>query len=243
MSYVPLELTKEEGRILWQLNAIEPCRLGYVAPSDNRHLYENWWFKILETDDTPEKDVKRVAVEPTLINNVLTAWHRSLVKNAVKKGLTKGEKLSAYLSESEVSLFNKLSATKTNQNTMIDLKNITPEALAELEKQIADYKAKAKKVTEAAHLIEATAKKAGYETLDAALSDMGYVKATAKPARKVKTASGGARKPRVKVTDEIRAKVIASIQAGGKTYEEIAEENGLSTGTVAAIKKAAGLTK
>lgn len=236
MPYVPLELTKEEGRIWWQLNAIEPCRLGYVAPSDNKHLYENWWFKILETDETPDRNVRKVAIEPTLINNVLAAWYRSLVKNAVKKGLTKGEKLSAYLSESEVSLFNKLSATKTNQNTMnVDLSTITPEQLAELKKQISDREAVLKKVTDTQHVLEATAKKAGYETLDAALSDLGYVKAAAKSARKVKTASGGARKPRVTMTDELKGKIVADL-AAGKTIAATAKDNGVSISTVSKIK-------
>lgn len=240
MSYVAIELTKEESRTWCQLVAIEPCRIGYVAPSDPRQLYVNWWFKILETDDTPDKDVKRVAIESTLINNVLTTWHRTLVKSAAKKGWTKGEKLSAYVTETETSLFNKLSATKTNQNTMIDLSTITAEELNELKKKITDREGELKKVAETRHAFEAAAKKAGYETLDAALADLGYVKESAKKAGK-KSSSG--RKPRVTVTPELKAAILASLSAGTMSSAEIAEKHNVGAATVAKIKKAAGLTK
>lgn len=50
------------------------------------------------------------------------------------------------------------------------------------------------------------------------------------------------RRKRAKITDEIRAGVIAAVKAGGKTNQQIADEFGISVPSVGNIKAAAKLT-
>lgn len=216
MTYVPISL---EGQ--------EPCFFGSFY---GINLDVGGWFVVVEANDQHEPT--KIAVDPTKIRSVLSVFGEYQRRRTKKRHWS-----SADLHPVVKTIIEKLITVATTPNTMIDLTNITADQLAELKTKIADREATLKKVTETQHSFEVAAKKAGYETLDAALSALGYVKAGAKKTAAKKSSSG--RKPRVKVTDEIRAKVVASIQAGGKTSEEIAEENGLSTGTVSSIKKAA----
>lgn len=58
-----------------------------------------------------------------------------------------------------------------------------------------------------------------------------------------KAPAGASKKKRTKITDELRAQVVAAMKEGGKTTNEIAKEFGISVPSVANIKKAAGLTR
>ena len=122
---------------------------------------------------------------------------------------------------------------------LFTLSTLTAEQLAELKAGIANREAELKKAQDVKPSLEAAAKKSGYADLDAALIDLGYVKASEVPEKK-KT---GSRKPRNKITPEMTETIVAQLKAETKSTAEIAEEHGISKGSVDKIKKANKLTK
>lgn len=123
----------------------------------------------------------------------------------------------------------------------MDISHITLEELVELKKQIADRESSFKKVMEVTADLEKVSKKHGYETLDSALTDMGYVKKSTVEPKAKRAAKSGERKARVTITEELRQKVLDLLDIP-KTAKQIAEELGISSGTVSSIKKKAGKT-
>jgi hypothetical protein len=216
MSYAVINLERKEGNFFGSLYGIS------TDVGD--------WFRILAEDQYG--DPVKIAIDSHKIMSVLSVFRE--YQRRRKKPFDIHQDLK--------SLIVKLLKIQTTP-PMIDLSTITPEQLIELKKQIADREAILKKVTEVGHQFETAAKKAGYADLQAALTDLGYVKASeVKAVKKTAAKATGERKARVTVTDELRSKVLDLLDVP-KTANVIAQECGISAQTVAAIKKKAGLSK
>lgn len=72
---------------------------------------------------------------------------------------------------------------------------------------------------------------------------LGTPEASPAPKKAVKKAAKGKGGGRSKISDDVRAKIIADIRAGGMTGAAIAAKYGIALPTLSLIKRRAGLTK
>lgn len=82
----------------------------------------------------------------------------------------------------------------------------------------------------------------GFDSVDAFIKAVRAAGTKVKRGRKAKTAAPKGKRSRTKITPEMKAKIIAAVQAG-KTGAAIAQEFSISLPSVQNIKKEAGLVK
>jgi transposase-like protein len=126
---------------------------------------------------------------------------------------------------------------------MIDITALSHDELVRLEQQIAQRKAEAGRLTTLLQRLDEAARAEGFSDLAAALTAAGYVKAGACVEAVAPTETSSGRKPRAKITEELRTAMVAAMKAGESSSAEIATRFGVSIPTVQNIKKAAGLVR